>query len=282
MDKYVLYKFEGRQSFEENIGTGTLVKLKNPPKDKRRTTYIMWVFDFDPSTLQRAQELMTLSHKNIFKYIDCFQVGNKLHVVQEFSYKYNLRRSLFIHKKFFTEFRVTCNALNLCHALKYIHSRNILHRDIKPENIFPDSNYNMKIGYFGLPSNFRGDSNYMAPEILNNSSQYDTRAEVYSLGCVFYHLLTLRIYDPKYDDLNSPSLIPKKGIDEYTTFDKDHGLMSRFDFTEVDYVYRDQWQVLLRKMLSKNPSERPTIDQIIERLDEMTPIRDKNASCIIC
>jgi serine/threonine protein kinase len=100
----------------------------------------------------------------------------------------------------------------ICEALQYAHDEGVLHRDIKPENILLDAKGRVKLADFGIaklaesdsrradsPSNLEtltqagaalGTPYYMAPEQRDMPSQVDHRADIYSLGVVFYELLT--------------------------------------------------------------------------------------------
>jgi tRNA A-37 threonylcarbamoyl transferase component Bud32 len=93
----------------------------------------------------------------------------------------------------------------ICEALHYAHKKGIVHRDIKPENILLDKDGNVKIADFGLaklldrPANIytltrsgqrMGTVHYMAPEQIEHPDQVDHRADIYSLGVVFYEMLT--------------------------------------------------------------------------------------------
>ncbi len=93
----------------------------------------------------------------------------------------------------------------LCEALHYAHASGVLHRDIKPENILLDGQGRVKIADFGLAlmagdtlpgatltySGIRlGTPHYMAPEQVETPHEVDHRADIYSLGVVFYELLT--------------------------------------------------------------------------------------------
>ena len=88
--------------------------------------------------------------------------------------------------------------IDICSALEICAESNIIHRDIKPENIFRNSHGSYKLGDFGVAKQYesqagnlsqkRGTYNYMAPEVAK-SSDYDCRADIYSLGIVLYRLL---------------------------------------------------------------------------------------------
>jgi hypothetical protein len=93
----------------------------------------------------------------------------------------------------------------ICEALQYAHDESIVHREIKPENVLLDKKGRVKIADFGLakilgrePQDFRltgvgqvmGTPHYMAPEQVEHPQNVDHRADIYSLGVVFYEMLT--------------------------------------------------------------------------------------------
>jgi NIMA (never in mitosis gene a)-related kinase 2 len=89
-------------------------------------------------------------------------------------------------------------ALQNCHTRK---EGKILHRDLKPGNIFLDSNYNVKLGDFGL-SRVMGDQSvfaythvgtpyYMSPEQIQDQ-KYNEKSDIWALGCIIYEVAALR------------------------------------------------------------------------------------------
>src|SRR5262249_33439919 len=93
----------------------------------------------------------------------------------------------------------------VCEALQFAHDEGVVHRDIKPENILLDKKGRVKIADFGIakmlgrkpaeytltgPWQVVGTLHYMAPEQMEKPLTVDHRADIYSLGVVFYEMLT--------------------------------------------------------------------------------------------
>ena len=93
----------------------------------------------------------------------------------------------------------------ICEALQYAHDKGVVHRDIKPENILLDKKGRVKIADFGIAKlvgreakdltltgagQVMGTPHYMAPEQIEHPQEVDHRADIYSLGVVFYQMLT--------------------------------------------------------------------------------------------
>ncbi len=86
----------------------------------------------------------------------------------------------------------------------------IVHRDIKPQNLLLATDNTVKLTDFGLARShesrditvtgfFVGTPFYVAPEQVENSRKADVRADLYSLACVFFELLTAHVpYDGEH------------------------------------------------------------------------------------
>lgn len=104
------------------------------------------------------------------------------------------------------------DALTVLHqtaqALSFAHRQGVIHRDIKPANLMRDLNGVTKVADLGLARLIEpggksdsgsglteagvvaGTVDFLSPEQANDSSTVDHRADIYSLGCTFYYLLT--------------------------------------------------------------------------------------------
>ena len=92
-------------------------------------------------------------------------------------------------------------AAEIVNALGYLRQCGIAHRDLKPENLMLTASGHLKLIDFGTAKNlvdiklngpeFVGTAEYMAPEVFHNRGKpVDTRADLWSLGCIVYQLLS--------------------------------------------------------------------------------------------
>jgi len=159
--------------------------------------------DFTDRFTREARALASLSHPSIVTVFDFGQAGPHYFLLMEFVDGANLRDVIAGGELAPREALELVS--QLCDALQYAHDEGVVHRDIKPENVLLDRRGRVKIADFGLarmlghaPNDPRltgtrqamGTAHYMAPEQIEHPLEVDHRADIYSMGVVFYELLT--------------------------------------------------------------------------------------------
>ena len=144
-----------------------------------------------------------MNHPNIVTVHDFGEAGGHCYLVMEFVDGLNLRQLLQTGQM--KPEQALAIVPQICEALQYAHEQGIVHRDIKPENILLDKAGRVKIADFGIAKMLGdepgqqaltgakdavGTPHYMAPEQIEKPLTVDHRADIYSLGVVFYEMLT--------------------------------------------------------------------------------------------
>jgi predicted Ser/Thr protein kinase len=205
-------------------GMGAVYKARQPALDRLVALKILppGVADgpgFPERFNREARALARLNHPHIVAVHDFGQAGGQPYLVMEFVDGLNLRQVE--QARPLTPEQALQIVPQICDALQFAHNEGIVHRDIKPENILLDKKGRVKITDFGIakilqpltrpaetlsPSDDEragvrgaaltgakdvlGTPHYMAPEQVEKPSTVDHRADIYSLGVVFYELLT--------------------------------------------------------------------------------------------
>jgi tRNA A-37 threonylcarbamoyl transferase component Bud32 len=188
-------------------GMGMVYKARQPKLDRVVALKILPVeSQHHPSFAERfsreAKALAKLNHPGIVALYEFGQTADYYYFIMEYVDGMNLRRLLQTEK---VEPRQALELVaQICAALQFAHDEAVVHRDIKPENILITKKGRVKIADFGL-AKLLGDApdtaltmsqagmgtlNYMAPEQRANAQGVDHRADIYSLGVVFYEMLT--------------------------------------------------------------------------------------------
>lgn len=152
---------------------------------------------------REAKALAKLNHPHIVTVHHFGEADGQFFLVMEFVDGVNLRQALQAGK--LAPEQALTIVPQICDALQYAHEEGIVHRDIKPENILIDKRGRVRIADFGLARllgkteaeptltgahQVMGTLRYMAPEQMEGAHDVDHRADIYSLGVVFYEMLT--------------------------------------------------------------------------------------------
>lgn len=151
---------------------------------------------------EEARASAQLDHLNIVRAYDFNEAGKKLYIVMEYIDGIDLHQVVVRDGVMSVEAAldaVTQATAGLAHA----HERGVIHRDIKPSNLMIRSDGVVKVSDMGLArigwteagdadkaKRLMGTADFVAPEQALNSQTVDARADIYSLGCTLYFLLT--------------------------------------------------------------------------------------------
>ncbi len=192
-------------------GMGVVYKARQPKLDRFVALKILTRSrdrgisdtEFTARFQQEARALARLSHPDIVAVYDFGEAGAFHYLLMEYVDGLTLRQ-LLQRKKLSPEEALTI-VPKICEVLQFAHERGIVHRDIKPENILLDTEGRVKIADFGIAKilgaqatgasltgakDRLGTPHYMAPEQVETPQKVDHRADIYSLGVVFYEMLT--------------------------------------------------------------------------------------------
>ena len=178
-------------------GLDRVVALKILPEEFGRDTKFALRFT------REARALARLNHSNIVSVYEFGHVEETYYFLMEYVDGSTLRKV--VQERHLRPEQALAIVPHLCDALQYAHDQGVVHRDIKPENILLTKEGEVKIADFGLSRllgsesqqdvltgthQVMGTPRYMAPEQLEGAHLVDHRADIYSLGVVFYEMLT--------------------------------------------------------------------------------------------
>ena len=198
-------------------GMGTVYKARQPGLDRLVALKVLAPeLAEDPSFAERfqreARALARLDHPNIVKVYDFGSVEGVHYLQMEYVEGPSLRALLGEGKLSPAEALAIVPAMS--RALQYAHDHGVVHRDVKPENVLLDAEGNVKIADFGLAKlagmtpgvptltqkdQVLGTWHYMAPEQHKAPETVDHRADIYSLGVVFYEMLTGQLPQGRFE-----------------------------------------------------------------------------------
>ena len=146
-----------------------------------------------------------LNHPNIVQAIDVGEANGVHYFVMEYVEGHTLYDEL-AEGKVFSEAEALDIIIQIARALEHAHKQGLIHRDVKPKNIMITVNGLAKLADMGLAriasdakaaqaeaGRAFGTPYYISPEQIRGEVHIDFRADIYSLGATFYHLVTGRV-----------------------------------------------------------------------------------------
>ncbi|HEY6413713.1 MAG TPA: aldehyde dehydrogenase family protein, partial [Edaphobacter sp.] len=160
-------------------------------------------FGGNPAIIERFKQELILStqvtHRNVVRIFDLGEAEGMKFITMEYIQGIDLRTMIHERGKIPPN-EVVEIIIQVCRALDAAHSVGVIHRDLKPQNIMQDQNGRILVMDFGLARTLEGDGmtmsgalvgtmEYMSPEQALSKS-LDQRSDIYSLGLIFYELLS--------------------------------------------------------------------------------------------
>jgi len=146
-----------------------------------------------------------LNHPNIVQAIDVGEAGGYHYFVMEYVDGHTVYDEL-AKGKVYDEQEALDIIIQVAKALSHAHKRGLIHRDVKPKNIMITKDGVVKLADLGLvrqvgdkeaamaeAGRAYGTPYYISPEQIRGEVDIDARADIYSLGATFYHMVTGRV-----------------------------------------------------------------------------------------
>ena len=187
-------------------GMGAVYRARQPALDRVVAIKVLPLEvsvdeEFADRFRREARALARLQHPNIVGVFD-FGTTSEGHLFFVMEYVEGTDLARLIHGGVVEVARAIGFVKQVCDALQHAHALGVVHRDIKPANVLVDGAGRVKVSDFGLarlppdlearertqPGTAMGTPDYAAPEQLRGEG--DHRADIYSLGVMFYELLT--------------------------------------------------------------------------------------------
>ena len=210
------------------------------------------------NALNEIRILASVKNKNVISYKEAFfdEKDSSLGIVMEYADNGDLFQLITERKKtknYFTEQEVWKVFIQLLNGLKALHDFKILHRDIKSANVFlfkggicklGDLNVS-KVARKGLGYTQTGTPYYASPEVWEEKP-YDSKSDVWSLGCVMYEMITLR---PPFQAKSMEELYKK---------------VMRGIYPKLSSKYSEDLSDVIKLMIQVEAGARPSCEELLK------------------
>jgi serine/threonine-protein kinase len=183
----------------KQLSLNRTVAIKVLPKRLSRNT------EFVERFYREGRAAAQLNHPNIVQAIDVAEANGYHYFVMEFVEGCTVYDEL-AQGKVYSEDEAVDIITQIARALLHAHERGFIHRDVKPKNIMLTRERVAKLADMGLAREATdvqaamaeagrayGTPYYIAPEQIRGEVDIDQRADMYSLGATFYHMVTGRV-----------------------------------------------------------------------------------------
>lgn len=243
------------EAIEEGSNTRVALKVLRPEQRGNRTEIGFLKHEYEVAS--------QLNHKNIIKLIEFNTTADTPFIVLELFSEMNLKQAIRKGPEGIA-YMLDSILLQSVESVYYLHSKKYVHCDIKPDNILVSREGGVKLidftiaakiktglgKMFSLGSKVQGTRSYMSPEQIRGQV-LTPAADVYSLGCTFFELVTgkLPFTAPSPNELLSKHL--SAPIPSVMVFNEN---------------IAEEFSVLLKKMMAKELKDRTNLLDVLRYL----------------
>lgn len=247
-----IFKDQHKKYFEKEI----LVNKILPQK------YFLKLINYGSGYIYQKNENSLNQNNNISEKYN----GKVFYIIEEIAENGELFNYIYELNEGFSE-RISCKIFTqILKYAKILHDNRIAHCDIKPENVIIGKKFNLKLIDFGFSEilgkednfiyEYKGSEIYSSPEVRNrNMNGYDgIKNDIFSLGVLLFVITIGRFPFEKsnYSDRKYRLIMNKKYDDFWSYYEQ--------------YNLTDEFKHLINNLLCYDPSERFTIDEILQHL----------------
>ncbi|OQR88523.1 kinase [Thraustotheca clavata] len=232
---------------------------------------------------QEAMVMKRLTHPNIVLFMEAGFYKGSICIISEYCARGSLRDVLsnayaLNGRSIIWPMKIRL-ALGIAYGLQYLHNSQMIHRDLKSPNILVDETWHAKIADFGTlrlaeivrsqnqhinqeMTGLVGTTRWMAPEVIKGNKQYTEKIDIYSMGIILWELIDGR----------------KLPFDEIRW---NHQIESAIVQGKRPQLIANscppRWKVLVSMCWQPDPTQRPTISQLIRSLHRVAKEDIKDA-----
>ena len=261
-NKYIITKLLGDGAFS------TVYQVKEKEKGDEYAAKV--ILHYQKNEVKVSQILSSTNSPYIVKFIKFDQgeirVRNNVELRSYILYELCPKGSLEKYSNYnFGGFNENQSKFIISEILKGIlecHKKGICHLDIKAENIFLDSKFNIKIGDFGFSSTNSflegeyGTRGYKAPEVTNDKEYDGIKADIFSLGVLLLNIRTAKFLFKETKEGKEMTVYD-------LVMDKNKQIWNIIEGNSIKGL-TDEFKSLFLRMVSLNPKDRPSIDDILK------------------
>ncbi|KAF0684717.1 Aste57867_23318 [Aphanomyces stellatus] len=252
-------------------GAVVAVKMKTLFLDDDALRDIQFVNECNHEIQEEALLMKRLTHPNIVLFMEAGFYRGAICIVSEYCARGSLRDVLGRSGALLWPMKIRL-ALGLAHGLQYLHNSRMIHRDLKSPNILVDETWHAKIADFGTlrlaeivrnqnpgaksvdMTGLVGTTRWMAPEVIQSKKVYTEKIDIYSLGVILWEMIDGK--ELPYEQMRWNHEI------EQAILDGKRPLIA-------PNTCPPRWKVLVSMCWQVDPTERPSIPEIIKSLQRL-------------